>query len=208
MRTAAQMLLTRLAAAVLLVGCSSGNDQNREVNPVGATGSSATNLAPTSGSPAPGRPLLTPTEASNRPPTCRSADLRVTLGEGGVGLGSVYRPLVFTNTGSRTCQLRGFPSVSYAARDGGHQVGPAAVMSGPRGGVVRLVTGEAAKAKLQLVEVVNFDAPVCKPTPVRGLRVHPPGDTASLFVPMDGLGCGGKPPAFQLVVQAIMPTPR
>ena len=50
-------------------------------------------------------------------------------------------------------------------------------------------------ALVQFVRVANFDAAVCKPTPVRGLRVYPPGDTASLFVPAAGTGCAGTPPA-------------
>ena len=36
---------------------------------------------------------------------------------------------LLTNTGGRTCELRGFPGVSYVAGDDGHQVGPAAAQS-------------------------------------------------------------------------------
>jgi hypothetical protein len=41
------------------------------------------------------------------------------------------------------------------------------------------------------------------PTPVRGLRIYPPGDTASLFVPMDGTGCTATPPGAQLSVRTV-----
>ena len=54
----------------------------------------------------------------------------------------------------------------------------------PRGGEVVLKPGAAAAAQLQLVNVANFDAGVCRPTPVRGLRVYPPGETAALFIPL------------------------
>jgi hypothetical protein len=127
----------------------------------------------------------------------------VSLGAGDAGAGSVYRPLVFTNTGRATCELRGFPGVSYVAGDDGHQVGPAAEMSGDRGGQIDIAPGRTAIAPLQLVNVQNFDAAMCLPTPVRGLRVYPPGDTASLFVPMAGTGCAGTPPGAQLSVQAM-----
>jgi Protein of unknown function (DUF4232) len=136
-------------------------------------------------------------------PRCTTGELVVSLGEGDGAAGSVYRPLIFTNTGSRTCELRGFPGVSYVAGDDGHQVGPAAAMSGERGDQVPIPTGGTALAQLQLVNVQNYDPADCAPVPVRGLRVYPPGDTASLFVPMDGTGCSATPPGDQLSVQTI-----
>jgi hypothetical protein len=138
-------------------------------------------------------------------PRCTTGELSASLGEGGAAAGSTYRPLIFTNTGSRTCELRGFPGVSYVAGDDGHQVGPAAAMSGERGGQVPIPPGGTARAQLQLVNVQNYDPADCAPVPVRGLRVYPPGDTASLFVPMDGTGCSATPPGNQLSVQTITP---
>jgi L-glyceraldehyde 3-phosphate reductase len=40
--------------------------------------------------------------------------------------------------------------------------------------------------------------------PVRGLRVYPPGDTAALFVPVEGTGCAGTPPGTS---SACRPSP-
>jgi hypothetical protein len=136
---------------------------------------------------------------------CVTRELSVSLGDGGAAAGSVYRPLIFTNTGSHTCELRGFPGVSYVAGDDGHQVGPAAAMSGERGGQVPIPPGGTAQAQLQLVNVQNFDPADCHPVPVRGLRVYPPGDTASLFVQMDGTGCSATPPGNQLSIGTITP---
>ena len=138
-------------------------------------------------------------------PNCGADELRGSLGPAEGAAGSVYVPLVLTNVGGRTCELRGFPGVSYVAGDDGHQVGPAAAMSGPRGGEVVLRPGAAAAAQLQLVNVANFDAAVCRPTPVRGLRVYPPGDTTSLYVERAGTGCAGAPPGNQLSVQTLTP---
>lgn len=115
----------------------------------------------------------------------------------------MYRALVFTNTGGRACDLRGFPGVSYVAGDDGHQVGPAAERNGDPGAAVRIAPGATASAQLQLVNVANFDPAVCRPTPVRGLRVYPPGETAALFVPLDGTGCAAAPPGLQLSVQTV-----
>ena len=135
----------------------------------------------------------------------RHGELRGSLGPAEGAAGSVIAPLVLTNVGTRTCELRGFPGVSYVAGDDGHQVGPAAAMSGQRGGEVVLKPGAAAAAQLQMVNVANFDAAVCNPTPVRGLRVYPPGDTASLYVERAGTGCAGTPPGNQLSVQTLQP---
>ena len=191
---------------LLLAGCSGGGETApAPVQP--ATSTPTTASAPTS---KPGAAQPTRTEvpsgdgASAGPQRCTTGELSASLGGGDAGAGSVFRALIFTNTGSRTCELRGFPGVSYVAGDDGHQVGPAAEMSGERGAQVPITPGGTAVAQLRLVNVLNYEEAVCRPTPVRGLRVYPPGDTASLFVPMEGTGCAGTPPGSQLSVQTIM----
>jgi hypothetical protein len=115
----------------------------------------------------------------------------------------VFRTLVLTNDGPGTCELRGFPGVSYVAGDDGHQVGPAAAFDGPRGGEIVLAKGRTATARLRLVDVGVFDAGACRPTTVRGLRIYPPGSTTSLFVPLEGRGCAGDPGRPQLTVATL-----
>jgi hypothetical protein len=112
--------------------------------------------------------------------------------------------LIFTNKDDRTCQLEGFPGVSYIAGNDAHQVGPAAERTGDVGAAVRLAPGDMAAAPLQLVNVQNFDAAACQPTPVRGLRVYPPGETVPLTVPIGGIGCAGSPPGPQLTVRTVV----
>jgi hypothetical protein len=134
---------------------------------------------------------------------CRSSDLTVSLGATQGAAGSVYRALIFTNRGGQSCELQGFPGVSYVAGDDGHQVGPAATRTGDRGQSVRITPGGSVSAQLRQVNVANFDAAVCQPIPVRGLRVYPPGETAAIFVPLSGTGCAGTPSGPQLTVQAV-----
>ncbi|GAA1259231.1 hypothetical protein GCM10009609_22740 [Pseudonocardia aurantiaca] len=193
-----------LAAISLLAGCSGGGGAGPTPPPTTAappsTASPSTTEPPTTPPPA-AAPASAP--AAGAVPRCTSGELSVSLGTGDAGAGSVYRPLIFTNMGRATCELRGFPGVSYVAGDDGHQVGPAAEMSGDRGGQIDIAPSGTAIAPLQLVNVQNFDAAVCRPTPVRGLRVYPPGETASVFVPMDGTGCAGTPPQPQLFVQTM-----
>ena len=194
-------------ALFLLAGCSGGG----EIAPAPAQVPPVTSTPTTPGAPTsrPGTAQPTRTEvpsgdgAATGPTRCTTGELSASLGGGDAGAGSVFRTLIFTNTGSRTCELRGFPGVSYVAGDDGHQVGPAADMSGERGAQVPIAPGATAVAQLRLVNVLNYDEAVCRPTPVRGLRIYPPGDTASLFVPMDGTGCAGTPPGSQLSVQTI-----
>jgi hypothetical protein len=197
-------------ALLLLAGCSGGGGTAPAPPPVQVppvTSTSTTQSAPTS---QPGAAQPTRTEvpsgdgAATGPQRCTTGELSASLGTGDAGAGSVFRPLIFTNTGSRTCELRGFPGVSYVAGDDGHQVGQAADMSGERGAQVPIAPGATAVAQLRMVNALNFDEAVCRPTPVRGLRVYPPGDTASLFVPMDGgTGCAGPLTESLLSVQTI-----
>lgn len=176
----------------------------------GCAASPSTSTGPSPSAPAsvstaaPTAPSVAP--ASSAPiASCATSALKGSLGPEQGAAGSVYAPLVLTNVGPRACELRGFPGVSYVAGDDGHQVGPAAVMEGARGAEVVLKPGTAAAAQLRLVNVANFDPAVCRPTPVRGLRVYPPGDAASLYIQHPGTGCAGTPPGNQLSVQTLKP---
>ena len=200
----ARVLLATVAAAVaaaVVAGCSAP-----AVAPPPVTTAAPVTQPATQPAPQPTRPSASPAAGSGGVPRSATAELRGSLGTGDAGAGSVFRPLLLTNTGARTCELVGFPGVSYVAGDDGHQVGPAAEMDGPRTAQVNLAPGKAAGAQLRLVNVRNFDEAACRPVAVRGLRVYPPGDTASLFVPFDGgEGCSSNPPQPQLFVQAVRP---
>jgi hypothetical protein len=198
--------LVTLACLLLVTACSAG--QPAAAPPTVAPGtSSAAASAPPSAPPS-SVPVAVPPSSSAAPgpqktPRCTTAELTGSLVGGEGAAGTVHRDLVLRNSGKQTCELTGFPGVSYVAGDDGHQVGPAADMSGARGGPVRLTAGASATADVGIVQVLNFDPAVCRPTPVRGLRVYPPGDTASLFVAADGTGCAGTPPGNQLTVTTL-----
>lgn len=192
------MLIVAAVAVLTAGGCTASPS-----TPIAPTSTSVAPLTSTSTS-VPTSPSVPPTSTGGIP-NCATSELKGSLGQEDGAAGSVYAPLVLTNSGTRTCELRGFPGVSYVAGDNGHQVGPAAAMDGPRGGEVVLKPGAAAAAQLQLVNVANFDAAACQPTPVRGLRVYPPGDTASLYIERAGTGCALTPPGNQLSVQTLKP---
>jgi hypothetical protein len=186
------------ALALTLTGCSASRTAGTTPTTVGATpGIPTTAPALPESSSTPGTPA-----ASTATPQCRSAGLTVSLGAPEGAAGSVYRLLIFTNTGDQDCELTGFPGVSYVTGDDGHQVGAAAERVGDRGAAVHIAPGGTASAQLQLVNVGNYDPAVCHPTPVRGLRVYPPGETSALFVAAGGTGCAGTP-GQQLTVKTI-----
>lgn len=94
--------------------------------------------------------------------------------------------LQLRNIGSSACTLYGYPGVSWAAGADAHQVGAAAVrQTDPAGSAEETVTlapGALASAPLGIVDAAVFSPSQCKPVPVRGLRVYPPGEKAALFL--------------------------
>ncbi|MDG3015231.1 DUF4232 domain-containing protein [Speluncibacter jeojiensis] len=145
-----------------------------------------------------------PASTAANPNGCRTGELSITLGQANGAAGSVMFPIVFTNTGSRTCELDGFPGVSYVGADGAAQVGAAATRNGPSGGPVQLAPGAKASAQVRAVQVANYPADECKPTPVSGLRVYPPNDFDSVVLPHEGTGCAGTDAQLhQLSVAAV-----
>jgi hypothetical protein len=144
-----------------------------------------------------------PTAAAAGDSECKVADLSLKFGGGDAAAGTTYRALVFTNKGTRTCTMQGFPGVSFVAGDDGHQVGPAAFRDGTKGPAVTLAPGASSFVDIGFVQVGNYDANVCKPTEVRGLRVYPPHDYDSMFLANPGTGCAGTPPGNQLTVDTV-----
>lgn len=192
---------TYLLAAVIALAACAAPSRGAPEGPVIGPSPAATPSSVAPSTPAEEPPTTGPGTDGGDPDRCTTAELTGSLTDGDAGAGSRFATLVLTNTG--TCELTGFPGVSYVAGEDGHQVGPAAAMDGERGGAVRLDVGGSAGAALRLVNVANYDAAVCMPTPVTGLRVYPPGDTASLFVPAAGTGCAGTPPGNQLSVRTL-----
>jgi hypothetical protein len=114
--------------------------------------------------------------------------------------------LIFTNTSGHSCVIQGFPGVSYVGGSDGHQIGPAAFRDGTKGAPVTLATGQSAYATVGFVDVQNFDTMTCQPQAVKGLRVYPPQETASMYIDDPTTGCGNNQlPGNQLTVNTIQP---
>lgn len=144
----------------------------------------------------------TATTSSSR---CRTGHLSMRLGTAGHAAGSTYVPIVFTNTGSSSCTLTGYPGVSFVAPHTGDQVGAAATRNSrlaPH--TVTLAAGRHASAMLQIVNDMNFPAKACKATTVSGLRVYPPGSTTAGYVKFSTNGTACSTDVEQLTVQTVV----
>jgi hypothetical protein len=190
-----------LTAGALTAGCAaSSSSTSASTATAGSPASSS--ASPSGGSAAPsasGSSAASPSaaattavgtgSASSGLAACTSADLKVSLGGGaGAGMSQNHVGLQLRNIGSSSCTLYGYPGVSWVAGADGHQVGAAAVRQpDSTGGAEKTVTlapGALASAPLDIVDAGVLSKSECKPVPVRGLRIYPPGQKAALFLSM------------------------
>jgi hypothetical protein len=178
-------LATAAAAATLwLAACGSSGTP------------SASPTETTSSSPA-AAPTVTVTQTQTAPPAgststpalaaCAGSSLRITLdsSQANGAAGSDYYPLDFTNTSTSTCQMYGYPGVSFVTSGDatGQQIGAAALRAGAFTKVtVRLAPGGTAHAWLKVAVAANYPASTCDPVTAHWLRVYPPGSTVAGYV--------------------------
>jgi hypothetical protein len=130
-------------------------------------------------------------------PACATSGLVVWLNTEGSGTaGTLFYKLKFTNLSGHTCTLRSFPGVS-AVKLNGHQLGSAAGRDTTTATkTVSIANGHSATASLAIVDAGNFSSSACVPTTAAGLRVYPPGQTASKIVPFPFTACSHAGPIF------------
>ena len=168
-----------LVAALVLAGCGSTHSQ--------ATTASRTTKT-----------------ASAAVARCSSSALAVWLGlgEGGGTAGTIFYPLELTNISGRACHLRGFPGVSAW---NGHQLGsPANRDHAVAVRTVTLANGQTAHAYVGFTDVGNFSRSSCLPKTAAALKVFPPGERTSRFVPFSFQACS-SPRRISLSVRAVEP---
>jgi hypothetical protein len=198
-----------LLAAIAAVACAAA---------VAGCGSSGSSTAPTTQSPSsavastsPAAPAVsTPTAAPSptmTPPAtaaagCATSSLTVNLGAASGYAGGTDVPINFTNNSSASCTLYGYPGVSLVTGPPYAQVGLAAERDTTSPvTLVTLAPGATATALLQIVDAQNFSSSTCSPVQATNLRIYPPNQTASVFLPNTSYGCGD--PVQVLFVGAV-----
>lgn len=125
---------------------------------------------------------------------CATNDLEITTADSQGAAGSTLVNVVFENTSSEPCSMRGFPGVSMVANHNGTQLGkPAQREKDVPSKDVKLDPGASAIAPVKITQVGALDPQECKPQDADGLRVYPPEQTKAAYVPMKNLeGCSGE----------------
>lgn len=183
-----------VAAIATVAGCSGGGAHNAVRSQPAARNNAS-----------PDRVVATSTKTSAPTDTCRTNDLSLGFGSGGGAAGSVYEPLQFTNNGTSSCTLSGYPGVSFVTSGSGDQVGAAASRNPQHAPVtVTLAPGATAHATVQIVDSMNYSPAQCKATDVSGFRVYPPGETTAAYVPFDHASKACTTDVTQLTVEAVV----
>jgi hypothetical protein len=198
----ALLVVPLLSAGLLAAGCAAssstssppvaaggGSSASSSSSPSAAAGvSSGASSAGASSSAAASSAASGTVTLTGGTPACTSANLQASLGGGaGAGMSQNHTGLQLRNTGSSACTLYGYPGVSWVRGAQGLQTGAAAVRQPDPGGsegVVTLAPGALASAPLDIVDAAVIPPSECKPVPVRGLRIYPPGQKAAIFLPL------------------------
>jgi hypothetical protein len=200
------------ATAILAVGCGShsstaASQSTGQASAPSSSASAATTATGGAASQSASQPAspTTGTQTSAAPAgaaPCSSANLSISLGNGGAAAGTDYTIIDFTNSGSTTCTLHGFPGVSLT-NSSGAQIGAAATRNpSTPAGTVTLAPRGKANAELGVGNAENYPTSLCKPTSSAHLKVFPPNQTQAIEVPFSTTGCTVTS-AHQLSVSAV-----
>ena len=110
------------------------------------------------------------------------------LGQTDAGAGQIYAPVVFVNTSSVPCDMRGFPGVSLLDQND-NQIGQPATREGAEGSAVSLAPNGSASALLHTSNGIGGSG-TCTPR-ASAIRVYPPDNTEAIIVPSEFVACGG-----------------
>lgn len=213
-----QRLLPVLAAslALVLVGCATDESTDAALdtaspNTTQPAGTESVGLVPADqqtpdanpADPGQAQPDRGTTDQSTTNGTCATEQLDIGLSNEQGAAGSRLADITFTNTSSEPCTLNGFPGVSAVTNNDGTQLGAAAEReSDQETTTITLAPGHSARAGLKMTNVGVLDPASCQPQAADGLRVYPPGETASAFIRISGLeGCAGD--AHYLSIQPV-----
>ncbi len=200
-----------LSAAVLATACGSAAAPS-SAGGGGAAGSQS--ASPPAATTAP--PTATPASAASAaatgggPTACATSALKVTAATvpGSGTAGTQHFPIDFTNVSQESCNLFGYPGVSFVTGAGGSQIGAAAARQpvNPPTEVV-LAPGATAYATLSIEDPGVYSPSACHQVTAHWLRVYPPNQTAPATVAFTTAVCQSLPASLgkQLAVAVVQP---
>jgi hypothetical protein len=133
-------------------------------------------------------------------PACATSGLVIWLTEDGAAAGTAFYTLNFTTLSGHACTLKGHPGVA-AASLAGARVGAPAGWEPPVAHVVRLAPAATGYALVRYSDVITGGGgpKPCDAVLSAGLRVFPPGQTASKVVPLPLPACTRKNVVYMYV---------
>ena len=193
--------LVMVVAATAVAGCGSQAASSSSTSPSATSGSSGSNGAAASSSSASASAAAPTGHASSAavnpnaaaaggPPGCATRDLKVTVGVAQGAAGSVYQVIDFTNIGTASCSLYGYPGIALAGGSPVTQIGMAASRS-PQAGpaLVTLKPGAVANTLLRITQAQNYPTSKCSPMASTYLQIYPPNQTTPIYLGYKSTGC-------------------
>jgi hypothetical protein len=194
--------LVMVVAATAVAGCGSQAASSLSSSPSATSGSSGSNGAAASSSSASASPAAAPTghassaavnpnaAAAGGPPGCATRDLKATVGVAQGAAGSVYQVIDFTNIGTASCSLYGYPGIALAGGSPVTQIGAAASRS-PQAGpaLITLKPGDVANTLLRITQAQNYPTSKCSPMASTYLQIYPPNQTTPIYLGYKSTGC-------------------
>jgi hypothetical protein len=195
--------LVMVVGAAAVAGCGSQSASSLSTSPSAASSSSGSNgAAASSASPSstaqPTGPAssaaVNPNAATaGGPPACATRDLKLTVGVAQGAAGSVYQVIDFTNIGTASCSLYGYPGVALAGGSPVTQIGQAASRS-PQAGpsLVTLQPGGVGNTLLRITQAQNYPTSKCNPMASTYLQIYPPNQTTPVYLGYKSTGCSAN----------------
>lgn len=193
--------LVMVVAATAVAGCGSQAASSLSTSPSATSGSSGSNGAAASSSSASASAAAPTGHASSAavnpnataaggPPGCATRDLKATVGVAQGAAGSVYQVIDFTNIGTASCSLYGYPGIALAGGSPVTQIGMAASRS-PQAGpaLVTLKPGAVANTLLRITQAQNYPTSKCSPMASTYLQIYPPNQTTPIYLGYKSTGC-------------------
>lgn len=185
-----------IALTVVVAGCGSTAHKRAKSLPNTATTASSTTTIPMVAAPTTtAGPATSP--ASGPPLPCTPAQIAVSIGQGGAGLGHVGFPLLFTNKSSTRCVLSGYPGAAMLDASGRQVVQAARTPSGYLGGqaegspapaAVYVYPGDTVSAMLEGTDNPIGASTSCPYYP--DVLVTPPNQDVSVTLAFDSVPAG------------------